>query len=260
MDGQRIESANFSVERLNDHELARHLAAKAGHALLALREEAARLGTGPWELRDQGDKTAHDLLVSELATHRSDDAVLSEEGVDDPVRLQAERTWIIDPLDGTSDYPRYDSGEWAVHVALVCDGRPVAAAVTVPVLGWEYGTDIEELPPRGDRPKPLVISSRSNVGVAMAVAEHLDAEVAACGSAGVKAMLVVNGDADIYIHESGLYEWDVCAPAAVAAAAGLTVSDMAGREILYNKPDPVVRGLVIARPGFSDAAAHVLGW
>jgi 3'(2'), 5'-bisphosphate nucleotidase len=103
-----------------------------------------------------------------------------------------------------------------------------------------------------------VVSGRSNAYHAAAVADALDARLTACGSAGVKAMLVVTGEVDIYVHASGLYEWDVCAPAAVAAAAGLVVTDLAGRSILYNKPQPVVRGLVISRPEYADTVRTVL--
>lgn len=210
-------------------------------------------------LRDEGDRRAHDLLVAELARCRPDDIVLSEEAVDDRRRLDAGRTWIIDPLDGTQDYPYGDSIEWAVHVALVEDQQPTAAAVAVPGLDLVAGTDNTTAPEAGSRTRPIVISGRSNAYHAAAVADALDARLTACGSAGVKAMLVVTGEVDVYVHASGLYEWDVCAPAAVAAAAGLVVTDLAGLPILYNKPQPIVRGLVISRPEFADIVSAVLG-
>ncbi len=75
----------------------------------------------------------------------------------------------------------------------------------------------------------------------------------ALGSAGVKAMLVVRGDADIYVHGGGIYEWDACAPMAVAAAAGLHVSGIDGRPLRYNASDPWVSGMVICRPELADA-------
>jgi len=65
-------------------------------------------------------------------------------------------------------------------------------------------------------------------------------------------MAVVEGTADVYVHPSGLYEWDVCAPAAVAVAAGLDVSDMNGSDLSYNKVRPVVPGLLISRPEFTS--------
>lgn len=248
--------AIIAPDPTDDHQLARHLATLAGDALLELRDRA-RIAN-PWLLRDQGDRLAHDLLVAELARHRPDDIVLSEEGVDDPRRLAAERTWIIDPLDGTQDFPYADSIEWAVHVALVEAGRPTAAAVAVPGLERVFGTDLDPVPVRGDRSRPVVISGRSNAYHAAAVADALGARLTACGSAGVKAMLVVGGEVDVYVHASGLYEWDVCAPAAVAAAAGMVVTDLDGAEIDYNKPRPVVRGLVVSRPEYAETVRRTL--
>ena len=179
---------------------------------------------------------------------------MSEEGADDRRRLDAERCWIVDPLDGTYDYPFADSIEWAVHVAIVEDQRPTAAAVAVPGLNQVFATDRPSgIPDRQGRTKPLIVSGRSTAYAGAAVADELGGQMTACGSSGVKAMLVVSGTVDIYVHSSGLWEWDVCAPAAVAEANGFVVTDIDGDEILYNKPNPTVRGLVIARPEFAEA-------
>ncbi len=242
---------------LDDHELAAILAEQAGIALTELREREGR-HSDPWSLRDMGDQLAHDLLVEELAEHRPTDIVLSEEGVEDRRRLAASRTWIIDPLDGTHDYPFTDSIEWAVHVALVEGGRPTAGAVSVPGLDQVFSTRGTILSERNPRDQPLVISGRSNGFLGSRVAQALGGQLTACGSSGVKAMLVVTGAVDIYVHGSGLFEWDVCAPAAVAEAAGLVVTDIAGNEIRYNKSDPIVRGLVIARPEYAKQARQAL--
>ena len=89
----------------------------------------------------------------------------------------------------------------------------------------------------------------------MIVAEALGAELVAMGSAGAKAMAVVLGHADIYAHSGGQYEWDSCAPVAVAKAAGLHVSRIDGSELRYNQPDPYLPDLLICRP---ELAAEVL--
>lgn len=241
----------------DDHRLAAALAQRAGELLTQLRETEGR-HLDPWSLRDAGDMQSHDLLVEHLARHRPFDTVLSEEGAEDRGRLKAARTWIVDPLDGTHDYPYHDSIEWAIHVALVEGGRPTAAAVSVPGMDTVFSTDSGPAAEPQDRPQPLVITGRSNAYLASRVAEAIGGRVTACGSSGVKAMLVVSGAVDVYIHGSGLFEWDVCAPAAVAEASGLVVTDIGGSEIVYNKPDPIVRGLVISRPEFADAARDVL--
>ena len=245
---------------MNDHELAGWLADQAGQALLDLRAQALDEGANAWDLRYRGDMLGHRILVDALAEHRPDDAVLSEEGADDRSRLDAARTWIVDPLDGTQDYPYHDSAEWAVHVALVENGTPTAAAVSVPGMRRLFGTDLDPVPTRPQRSSPVVVSSRSNTYYAADVADALGARLTACGSAGVKAMLVVGGEADVYVHASGLYEWDTCAPAAVAAAAGMTVADLEGDPIEYNKAHPVVRGLVISRPEYAGQVAEALRW
>lgn len=245
---------------MNDHALAGHLADRAGRALLDLQQRALRSGVNPWDLRHQGDMLGHKVLVEALREHRPEDAVLSEEGADDRRRLDAPRTWIVDPLDGTQDYPYEDSAEWAVHVALVEGGVASAGAVAVPGMRRLFGTDLHPVPGPTDRGAPVVVSSRSNTYYAADVAEALGARLTACGSAGVKAMLVVGGEADVYVHASGLYEWDVCAPAAVAAAAGMIVRDLDGDDIVFNKSHPVVRGLVVSRPEHAAVVAATLGW
>jgi 3'(2'), 5'-bisphosphate nucleotidase len=251
---------NGNSAQIDDHAVAGLLAREAGDLLLDLRGRSLAEGVSGWRLQSLGDRAAHDHLVGRLTELRPDDAVLSEEGADDRSRLGAERTWIIDPLDGTQDYPRVGSTEWAVHVALVIDGRPVAAAVSVPANGGLYGTLQSPLSTPIHRERPIVVTSRSQWGHAEDVATALGGEVHAFGSAGAKAMAVVSGAADVYVHPSGLYEWDVCAPAAVAAAAGLDVTGVDGSELVYNKARPVVPGLLVSRPEYTERARAALRW
>lgn len=245
-----------------DHRLAGMLARKAGNLLVDVRRKALSDGLSAHQVRAVGDRVAHDHLVEALARFRPDDAVLSEEGADDGSRLGERRVWILDPLDGTRDYGMPGSTEWAVHVALVVGGTPVAAAVDLPAVGRLYGTLQEPVPEGCDTPRdrPVVITSRSQWGEAEHVAAAIGGVVRSCGSAGVKAMAVVEGTADVYVHPSGLYEWDVCAPAAVAEAAGLDVCGMDGSDLSYNKARPVVPGLLVTRPEFTEAVRSCLTW
>lgn len=238
----------------DDHALAARLADQVGRALLTLRDDAFAQRRNPWQIEDDGDRLAHRFLVEALARHRPDDRVLSEEGVDDPARLTSPRVWIVDPLDGSHDFGSRTSPHWAVHVALVADGVPLAGAVSLPAMARLYSTALEPVRAvrRPDDP-PTLITARSYSGYVVPIAQAIGARLVTCGSAGVKAMAVVAGDADVYVHASGLYEWDVCAPAAVAAAAGLHVSTLDGDPIIYNKPYPVVDGLVICRPELAAA-------
>ena len=244
---------------MNDHEIAGLLARETGEILVDLRERVLAEGGSGYQLRYLGDQAAHRHLTDRLAELRAGDAVLSEEGDDDRLRLNAERVWIVDPLDGTQDYGRQGSVEWAVHVALVVAGQPVAAAVALPALGTLYGTLQDRVNGAvSGNDRPVVITSRSQWGEAEEVAAAIGGVVRNVGSAGVKAMAVVAGSADVYVHPSGLYEWDACAPAAVAAAAGLDVSGVDGSDLVFNKPRPVVPGLLVSRPEYTAATRRAL--
>ena len=243
---------------MNDHEVAGLLALEAGELLLEIRKNFTKQGSSSHQLQSLGDSEAHKLIAMRLSELRSNDSLLSEEGSDDKARLEAERVWIVDPLDGTQDFGRTGSVEWAVHVALVIEGQPEAAAVCVPALGNLYGTQQVLVPRSSMNNPPVVITSRSQWGEAEAVAASIGAVVHSVGSAGFKAMAVVGGSADVYVHPSGLYEWDVCAPAAVAKAAGLDVSGVDGSVLTYNKARPVVSGLLISRPEYTESALGAL--
>ncbi|CAI8405896.1 MAG: 3'-phosphoadenosine 5'-phosphate phosphatase [Acidimicrobiales bacterium AG-410-I20] len=245
---------------MNDHELAGLLAQQTGLLLLEARQKAFADGKSGKQVQDLGDRLAHEYLVQKLSELRPGDAVLSEEGVDSFERLEMERTWIVDPLDGTRDYGYPDSREWAVHVALVTEGQPQAAAVSIPADNRLFGTNQTpfHIPPA--RNEPIVITSRSQWGDAEEVAHAIGGTAVACGSAGYKAMAVVSGAVDVYVHPSGLYEWDTCAPAAVAESAGFDVSGVDGGHLSFNKPRPVVAGLLISRPEYTERVKEVLRW
>ncbi|MCG7348143.1 3'(2'),5'-bisphosphate nucleotidase CysQ [Sphingomonas sp. ACRSK] len=202
-----------------------------------------------------GDCVANRFILEALAQARPDDAILSEEEQDDAARLSAERVWIVDPLDGTREYSEGRS-DWAVHVALSVGGRAAAGAVALPALGVTLASDTPPVlpPPHGGTPRMLVSRSRP-AEQAVAVAQAIGAELVAMGSAGAKAMAVVRGEADIYLHTGGQYEWDNCAPVAVAAAAGLHVSRIDGQPLVYNCANPYLPDLLICRP---EAAPRLL--
>jgi len=139
-------------------------------------------------------------------------------------------------------------------------GSPIAGAVALPALGVTLATEPAPPPPPERTGRPRVIVSRTRPpAAAVRVAEALEGDLVAMGSAGAKAMAVVRGDADVYAHAGGQYEWDNCAPAAVAAAAGLHVSRIDGRPLVYNQPDPWLPDLLICRPELAEAAMRAIG-
>jgi len=240
----------------SDHQVATDVATRAGHLLLEFRAGVGETAHDWWSLRDEGDWSSHRFIVEALHELRPGDKVLSEEGMEDRSRLGADRVWIVDPLDGTREFGEPGRTDWAVHVALVDgDGQPLAGAVALPAVGITLSTDPppDAPPPRKGPPRVIVSRSRPPA-VAVRVAEILGGDLVAMGSAGAKAMAVVLGDAEVYAHAGGQYEWDNCAPAAVAAAAGLHVSRIDGRPLVYNRPDPWLPDLLICRAELADAA------
>ncbi|HEU5301575.1 MAG TPA: inositol monophosphatase family protein [Acidimicrobiia bacterium] len=240
---------------MSDHDDAARYAQDAGRLLLQLRAEAMGDGSAPWALGDIGDVLANRLLLELLADEHPDDRVLSEESVDDPRRLDAERVWIIDPLDGTREFTEPGRSDWAVHVALwERDQGLTAGAVALPAQDRVLSTG-EPVPPAAhDGSRLRVVVSRSRPpAAARRVAAALDAELVPMGSAGAKTMAVVDGLVDAYVHAGGQYEWDSAAPAAVAVAAGLHTSRVDGSSLVYNCRDPWLPDLVVCRSELADA-------
>lgn len=238
----------------DDHLVAARVASGTGKLLVSLR--MAMAGATERELRAAGDRRAHEHIVGELGRLCPSDIVLSEEAADDPDRLGAERVWLVDPLDGTREFGEGRS-DWAVHVALVEGGELAAGAVALPDLDITLATRPAPVLTPACASPPRIVASRTR---APALVERLRAALGAVvlpmGSAGAKAMAVVMGQADVYIHAGGQYEWDSAAPVAVAGAAGLHVSRLDGSPLRYNQPNPWLPDLVVCR---SELAATVLG-
>jgi len=240
---------------VNDHEVAAALATQAGELLLRVREELADATAA--ERKDAGDKRSHDFLMTALAAERPGDAVLSEEGADDKVRLSAERVWIVDPLDGTREFSELGRADWAVHVALWQSGELVAGAVALPAQAVTLATPDVAPPPAPPAAPRIVVSRTRPPAVALAVRDALGGTLVEMGSAGAKVASVVQGIADVYVHAGGQYEWDSAAPVAVARAAGLHTSRIDGSPLVYNQSDVLLPDLVVCRPELADAVLAV---
>lgn len=228
---------------MTDTDLAAHLADVAGRLLIQVRDSGL---LSLKALGQAGDATANQFLVHALREQRPGDGLLSEEEKDNAERLSQSRVWIVDPVDGTREYGEARA-DWAVHVALAVDGVPVLGAVALPGLGLVLRSDQPApVPPAPDRLR-MVVSRTRPAAEAVAVAEALGAELIPMGSAGAKAMAVVRGEADIYLHTGGQYEWDSCAPVAVALAHGLHCSRVDGSPLVYNQADTYMPDLLICR-------------
>lgn len=241
---------------MTDAELAAHLAECAGRILLEVRDsgmfEGKALGTA-------GDQTANQFLVHALRQQRPDDGLLSEESKDTAERLEKSRVWIVDPVDGTREYGEARS-DWAVHVGLAIDGVATVGAVALPGMdgGVVVRTDQTRDLPQAPATPRLVVSRTRPAAEAVAVAEALGGELVPMGSAGAKAMAVVLGQAEIYLHSGGQYEWDSCAPVAVALAHGLHCSRIDGSPMVYNQSNTWLPDLLICRPEWAERALKLV--
>jgi 3'(2'), 5'-bisphosphate nucleotidase len=241
---------------LTDAALAADLAEEAGRLLLRVREEVGH--DFPPALGDAGDIRANALILRRLRAERPDDAVLSEEAYDDLKRLRADRVWIIDPLDGTREFSMPRRADWAVHVALWQrtgddEGAITDAAVALPAMREVHRSDTVTAP-LAPQSGPIRITASSNrpPAVLWRLRDRLDIEFIRIGSAGAKAMAVVRGDADAYIHAGGQWEWDSAAPAGVLKAAGLHATRLDGSPLRYNRPDPYLPDLLMCRAEVAD--------
>jgi len=249
---------------VSDAELAARVAVEAGDLLLSLRQRY-RDYYDPYALGDAGDMRANTLILDRLRTERPGDAILSEEAADDLSRVDADRVWIVDPVDGTYEYSMPGRSDWAVHIALwqrrgdSRSGAITDAVVALPARGEVYRTDTVAAPPsRADGPIRITASASRPPAVLWRMRDELDIQLVRIGSAGAKAMAVVRGDVDAYVHAGGQWEWDSAAPAGVLWAAGLHATRLDGSPLIYNRRDPYLPDLLMCRPEVADALLGVI--
>jgi 3'(2'), 5'-bisphosphate nucleotidase len=242
---------------LDDAALAALAAERAGQRLMELR---ATSGLRAEALGLAGDREANQIIVDLLREHRPDDALLSEEQAPDPSRLQHSRVWIVDPLDGTREYSEPGNRtDWAVHVALCIDGSPAASAVALPALKELWRSDQPAQRSARYSGKPRIVVSRTRPPpLAEALAKQLDGTLLRIGSAGAKAMAVLRGDAELYVHAGGMNEWDACAPVGVALAHGLVACRFDGSACRFNQSDPKTPDLLVGRAEWVERARALL--
>jgi 3'(2'), 5'-bisphosphate nucleotidase len=237
-----------------DADLAAQLAEAAGRILLEVRQSGVFTEKA---LGKAGDQTANQFLVHAIREQRPKDGLLSEEMKCDGTRLGQDRVWIIDPVDGTREYGEGRT-DWAVHVGLAINGVAEIGAVALPGLNLFLRSDRPTPSPPASEPLRMLVSRTRPAKEAVMAAERLGAELVPMGSSGAKAMAVVRGEADIYLHSGGQYEWDSCAPVAVARAFGLSCTRIDGSPLVYNNEDVYLPDLLIARPHHAKRVLHIL--
>ena len=248
---------------------------------LALLEEAARAAgaiavarmASPGEVREKpdglGPVTEVDLAVDRmlrdrLLAARPGYGWLSEESEDWTARLAAGRVFIVDPIDGTRAYLAGERA-WAHSLAVVEDGRVVAGVVHLPMLGKTYAAA------RGRgaclNGAPIRASDRTALDGArvLANAGQMDARFWPGGVPAVERLfrpsiayrlcLVADATADAMLTFRATWEWDLAAGALMAAEAGAVVTDARGAALAYNRPHPVVDGVLVGAAAVHGALA-----
>lgn len=265
----------MAAAELSDLALATHAAQEAGSRVLDIRRQWGPIVLEDVEsrnaLKDAGDAAAHELLVEILSAHRPNDAIFSEEAIDDLARLTADRVWIIDPVDGTSEYGRGQS-DWAIQVALWERSASSPEQLTVGVINLAAQ---DELFTSAD-PEPIhrtinpnlpirIVMSRSrgvkftkealeqfSAGVADAGLTEHGVELMHVGGVGAKVGELLLDRADLYLHTKSFNQWDVAAPLAVAQHHGLVATRIDGSPVLFNHESPTIDDLVVAVPALAD--------
>jgi len=214
----------------------------------------------------EADLAANTLIVSRLAQEFPGDAVLSEELPDDGSRLGSRRVWMVDPIDGTRDFIRGQTG-YVVMIGLCLDGRPVLGVVAHPSTGavWSgvVGQAAWREQPGGTRTPVQTSPLAEPPGVRIVVSQsrrspQIDAfrralgvtDEMTVGSVGLKVALVAQGERDLYLYPGEQTKlWDTCGPEEILIAAGGRMSDMDGRPLDYGKADLNNRSGVVASNG-----------
>ena len=261
----------------SDAAISRDVAQDAGQLLLQIRQDFIA-EHGPIadkekanKLRDRADAASNDMILDFFSSARPQDAVLSEEAKDDPSRLDSERVWIVDPLDGTWEYGQ-NRADFAVHVALWAVGELHACTVDLPAQGITRSVLDDTVETSVDPTRPIrMVASRSRppatlqatcdaLGRLLSHAGITDrgVEVVDVGSVGAKVNEILSQRADVYLHDTGFYEWDVAAPYGVAAHYGLRCSNTTGEPITFNHMPPYVNNLVVAHPVLYPHVMHAL--
>src|SRR6202050_1045262 len=237
-------------------------------ALEASRKVFARFSPGTVEAEykvghdpvTEADRALDAVLRKELL--RNGEGWLSEESVDDPIRLEHSRVWVVDPLDGTREFVQ-GIPEFCVSIGYVENGRPVAGGICNPATNEIFLGSIESGVTYNGKPAQasqrrtldgaLVLASRSEVKRGeWKPFESTKLTIRPMGSVAYKLALVSAGLADVTFTLTPKNEWDVVAGVALVESAGGFVSTLEKGSLIANRRDPLVSGLLASGPFLKD--------
>ena len=228
----------------------------AGAEVLRLRNEGVRYGRKEgWELVSEADILAAEMLHEALTRPFPDAGWLSEEHTDTDHRLDKERVWVVDPIDGTREYLQ-GIPEYSISIGLVIHGAPALGVVYNPATDrMAAATCLGAL----ERPARSLLPVAFEALVGRGEARYNDipplpqgATSRGIGSVAYRLALLAGGEGDLVLTGSGRSEWDVAAGAALCLAAGLRVTGVLGEPLTFNQPEPYIRGLLVAEPGLHE--------
>jgi 3'(2'), 5'-bisphosphate nucleotidase len=214
----------------------------------------------------EADRAANTLIVERLRAAFPADAVLSEEIPDDGARMGRPRVWMVDPIDGTSDFIAGDTG-FVVMIGLAVDGRPHVGAVAHPLTGLVYsgvvGTGAWRIEIDGARTPLRTSTLAAPPGIRLVASKthrtpRVDAVKRALGitdeinvgSVGLKIGLVSEAARDLYVYTGGRTKiWDTCGPEAILLGAGGRMTDLDGQPLVYDRPELYNRRGIVASNG-----------
>jgi myo-inositol-1(or 4)-monophosphatase len=251
------ENARFEVELRTAAAAVR----AAGAEVERLRREGVRYGSkSDEELVSEADIRAAEMLHQALTGAFPGDGWLSEEHVDTRERLDCDRVWVVDPVDGTREY-LLGVPEFAISVGLVVEGRPVLGAVYNPANNELHAAVCDGIPERGPsrliRPF-VVLAGRAEQRWGEVPPLPREARVHGVGSLAYRLALVAAGTGDAVLTQTPRSEWDIAAGAALCLAAGLRVTNAYGEPLRFNQPDPKVPTLLVAEPGLHQRLRYHL--
>jgi 3'(2'), 5'-bisphosphate nucleotidase len=261
-----LENAVENVDLTAELELACRIAREAATVV-----ETYYIGSSEVEYKmadepvTEADRSANSHIVNRIREFHPDDGILSEESKDDLSRLDKERVWIVDPLDGTKEFIARN-GEFSVMIGLAIGGRPALGVIMQPDPGVLYagGPGLGAVLYEEDDCVPLSVSDHDKLNRMVLVSSrshrhqivdrirrdlHITTERVS-GSVGLKVGLISRRLADLYVHPSpGCKEWDLCAPYALLLAAGGRMTDCWGNELRFNQADVRAHNGIIASNG-----------
>jgi 3'(2'),5'-bisphosphate nucleotidase len=250
-------------------DVALRLAHEAGAAIMGYYQTGLGVGRkADDEPVTEADQVADGLIAAGLRTAFPNDGLLTEESDDDLSRLGKERVWIVDPLDGTTEFIS-QTGEFSVQIALAVGGEPVLGVILQPVQNrliyaaegvgalqvYRDGTTRLWVSDVADPSRMCLVASRSHYSPFVEAARQALGirAVNRLGSVGLKVGLVARAECDLYLATTVVKEWDLCAPHALLLEAGGVLTNLCGEPITYNKRDVTECMGVIASNGLAHA-------